>query len=109
MAAAAFGRLAQYLAGDESATWHVLVADEFHLEAGGPELSVRACLVLRLVCRRRNASLVEQNGRRRDGHMGRIRALAPDAAARDIEQKSRVDSPMDSRSGSYQHRTPQEF
>ena len=33
--AGAIGRLAQYLAGHSSATWHMLVADDFHLEAGG--------------------------------------------------------------------------
>ena len=32
--AAAAGHLAQYLAGDKSATWHMLVADDFLLEAG---------------------------------------------------------------------------
>ena len=33
----AIGRLAQYLSGHTSATWHMLVADDFHLEAGGPD------------------------------------------------------------------------
>ena len=30
----AIGRLAQFLSGHTSATWHMLVADDFHLEAG---------------------------------------------------------------------------
>ena len=30
------GRLAQYLVGKLSTTWHVLVADDFMLECGGP-------------------------------------------------------------------------
>ena len=30
----ALGRLAQYLAGDTAQTWHLLVADDFHLDAG---------------------------------------------------------------------------
>ena len=34
---AAVGRVAQYLAGDRSATWHMLVTDDFHLEAGGQD------------------------------------------------------------------------
>ena len=33
--AAALGRLSQYLAGHRASTWHMLVADDFHLEAGG--------------------------------------------------------------------------
>ena len=37
MVAAAVGHLAQYLAGHSSATWHMLVADDFHLEAGGQD------------------------------------------------------------------------
>ena len=35
--ASAIGRLSQYLAGDTAQTWHMLVADDFLLEAGGPE------------------------------------------------------------------------
>ena len=29
------GRLAQYLAGSSAYTWHMLVADDYHLDAGG--------------------------------------------------------------------------
>ena len=35
--ATALGRLAQYVPGKAATTWHLLVADDFHLEAGGPE------------------------------------------------------------------------
>ena len=35
--ATALGRLAQYVPGKAANTWHLLVADDFHLEAGGPE------------------------------------------------------------------------
>ena len=31
------GRLSQYLAGNTAQTWHMLVADDYLLEAGGPE------------------------------------------------------------------------
>ena len=31
----AVGRLTQYLASDQAETWHMVVADDFHLEAGG--------------------------------------------------------------------------
>ena len=31
----ALGRLSQYLASDSAHTWHVVVADDYHLEAGG--------------------------------------------------------------------------
>ena len=34
--ASAIGRLCQYIAGAEARTWHLLVADDYHLEAGGP-------------------------------------------------------------------------
>ena len=34
---AAIGRLSQYVVGDTAATWHMLVADDYHLEAGGKE------------------------------------------------------------------------
>ena len=42
--AGALGRLSQYLAGDRVSTWHMLVADDFHLEAGGP--SYRPALIV---------------------------------------------------------------
>ena len=32
----AVGRLSQYLAGYDATTWHMLVADEYLLEFGGP-------------------------------------------------------------------------
>ena len=31
----AIGRLAQYLASDQAETWHMVVADDYHLQAGG--------------------------------------------------------------------------
>ena len=33
--ASALGRLTQYLAADSAQTWHMVVADDYHLEAGG--------------------------------------------------------------------------
>ena len=35
--AGAIDRVTQYCSGSKADTWHVLVADDFHLEAGGPE------------------------------------------------------------------------
>ena len=35
--ASALGRLAQYIVGSRANTWHLLVADDFHLDASGPE------------------------------------------------------------------------
>ena len=35
--AAALGRISQYLAGSRANTWHLLVADDFQLDASGPE------------------------------------------------------------------------
>ena len=34
---AAIGRVSQYVVGRQAATWHMLVADDYHLEAGGKE------------------------------------------------------------------------
>ena len=31
------GTISQYVVGDSAATWHMLVADDYHLEAGGQE------------------------------------------------------------------------
>ena len=42
--AGALGRLSQYLAGHRASTWHMLDADDFHLEAGG--LSYRPALIV---------------------------------------------------------------
>ena len=38
--AAAVGRLVQYLSADTSTSWHMLVADDYLLESGGPEYRV---------------------------------------------------------------------
>ena len=32
----AIGRLCQYISGTSARTWHLLVADDYHLDAGGP-------------------------------------------------------------------------
>ena len=42
--AAALGRLTQYFAGGSAHTWHMLVADDYHLEAGGQ--SYRSALMV---------------------------------------------------------------
>ena len=42
--AGALGRLSQYLIGGKAKTWHLLVADDFHLDASGPEY--RAALLM---------------------------------------------------------------
>ena len=34
--AAALGRLSQYFGGNAARTWHIVVADDYHSEAGGP-------------------------------------------------------------------------
>ena len=43
----ALGRLTQYLAGNRARTWHMVVADDYHLESGGQ--GYRAALVVFLV------------------------------------------------------------
>ena len=45
--AAAIGRLSLYLVGDRAQTWHMLVADDYHLEAGGEFSSLRVFHPLR--------------------------------------------------------------
>ena len=47
--ASALGRLTQYLAGHTARTWHLLVADDFHLEAGGSGFRV-ALFLFFLLC-----------------------------------------------------------
>ena len=47
--AGAIGRVTQYCSRSKADTWHVLVADDFHLEAGGPECRP-ALLAFFVVC-----------------------------------------------------------
>ena len=47
--AAALGRLSQYLAGHRASTWHMLVADDFHLEPGG-QAYIPALIVFFALC-----------------------------------------------------------
>ena len=47
--ASAIGRLCQYIAGAEARTWHLLVADDYHLEAGGPAYR-EAIMVFFILC-----------------------------------------------------------
>ena len=46
--ASAIGRLCQYMAGTTARTWHLVVADDYHQEAGGPQYraSIMVCFVL---------------------------------------------------------------
>ena len=46
---AAVGRISQYVVGDSAATWHMLVADDYHLEAGGEECRF-ALMTFFIVC-----------------------------------------------------------
>ena len=48
-AASALGRLSQYLVPATAHTWHMLVADDYHLEAGGTGYQ-RALVVFLVVC-----------------------------------------------------------
>ena len=47
--ASAIGRLTQYLAGSRVETWHMLVADDFHLETAG-EAYCPALMVFFVLC-----------------------------------------------------------
>ena len=47
--AGAIGRIAQYCAGTRAITWHLLVADDYHLEASGSEYRA-ALMVFFVIC-----------------------------------------------------------
>ena len=47
--ASSVGRLCQYIPGGAARTWHLLVADDFHLEAGGPAYR-EALMVFFVLC-----------------------------------------------------------
>ena len=47
--ASSVGRLTQYFTGSRATTWHLLVADDYHLEAGGAEYR-SALLVFFVLC-----------------------------------------------------------
>ena len=59
--AASVGRITQYISGRSATTWHQLVADVFHLEAGGLSLPSRTHHVLRLVCNCWNSVIMEED------------------------------------------------
>ena len=50
-AAGAVGRVTQYCSGSQANTWHLLVADDDHLEASGPVLSSALPVFLESRCR----------------------------------------------------------
>ena len=73
--AAAGERISQYLAGSTAAVWRLLVADGFHLEAGGP--SYREALMAYFILRYSwSTTFVEQDNGRRRRLLGRVRAAA---------------------------------
>ena len=63
--AGAIGRLLQYLSGHTSTSWHMLVADDYQLESGGPGYR----------CGWRPA-IMAQDLQRRYSHLGRLRDTA---------------------------------
>ena len=73
-AASALGQLTQYVTGRTAKTWHQLVADDFHLEASGPEY--RAALISFFVlCATVGVLSWEKTaGGDKVSHVGRVRA-----------------------------------
>ena len=65
--AGAIGRLAQYLAGLSSATWHMVVADDFHVEAGGQDYKFALHFLLHFVRSRRTTVVMGYDGRGGEG------------------------------------------
>ena len=70
--ATVLGRLSQYMVGQPATTWHLLVADDFHLEAGGRMLSTGTLCFLLAVLRCGSTALVREDRRWRCGGLGRI-------------------------------------
>ena len=68
--ASAVGRVTQYCYGSQANTWHLRVADDYHLEASGPEYRPRTAGIL---CGMRccwNPAVMAQNFRRRCRDVG---------------------------------------
>ena len=73
--ASALGRLTQYVASRSATTWHLLVADDYHPEAGG--LEYRTSLVAFFVLASHSRSFgVGENCRRRLSEVYRVRGRA---------------------------------
>ena len=68
----AVGRLLQYLAGHRAQTWHLLVADDYHLDAGG-QANRPAIIVFFVLCATVGVLLdLAQNSRRGHSVLDRV-------------------------------------
>ena len=101
--AGAIGRLAQYLAGHSSATWHMLVADDFHLEAGGQDYRFFALCILYPLRSLGCAAVVGEDGRRRHSDLGWFRVASPLETTGNFTTSCRVVHGMDLRCLSLQN------
>ena len=87
---AALGRLTQYLPSDWAQTWHVVVADDYHLEAGGQSYRF-ALLCFFVLCSVVGVPLSwhKTSGGDSSG-LGWLRTVAPDPPPGHLATKSRV-------------------
>ena len=88
--ASAIGRLAQYLVGHATDTWHMLVADDFLLEAGGPRYRAALIVFLPAVCLLRCAACL---GRRQLGvtrSLGSASSCYSTATSSEYRQDGRI-------------------
>ena len=92
---AAVGRISEYVVGKSATTWHVLVADDYHLEAGGEQyrFALMAFFIVCAVgtklpaenqrhesdlnCYTRLGSLVHLRGEQTGSEDGRLRSQVP--------------------------------
>ena len=82
--AGALGGLTQYLATPGARTWHMLVADDYMLEAYRHALCRVLCPLLSPGC----STLVEQDGRERHDCVGGVRAAAARKHGRNLSASS---------------------
>ena len=95
----ALGRLSQYLAAASAHTWHMVVADDCHLEAGGEHYRFALFAFFLLCSTCGGTTLLEQDGRWRDSCLGRVRTAAQHSPPRHFTAPSRVVHEMGQRGG----------
>ena len=85
--ATAIGPLSQYLAGSSAYTWHMLVADDFHLDAGDANCWA-ALFHFFTLCATANVPL--SWGKTAGGDVGWFRTSSQHSNARNHAKKSRL-------------------
>ena len=107
--AAAVGRLVQYLSAETSTSWHMLVADDYLLESGGPEYRVGFAALLCFVRRDRSAVIMAQDVWRRHAGLGWFRVVAALSFCWYLGKESRVVCQMGRDGSHFNHDTYGDF